>query len=400
MKKKEIMPLRPGDPTVLFVIDTLEIGGAEQSLLDNISRFHKIRPVVCHLYQGNMLKTSFEEKGIRVWSGGLRQKYGFPDACRQLGKVIRSERPGLIVAYLTRSEIAARITGRLYHVPVIGTFVSDLYSTAYNRSLSWRSRQGVAFFKWMNRLTARWCCGFIANSEAVRSAATRHLGISPARISVINRGRDGRLFTFRSRNVSGAKPARFLNIGRLVSVKGQQELILAFAAFSRQYPEDTLDIAGDGPCKQSLSALIREQGLENKVTLLGVRQDMPGLMDNYDCFVSASASEGFSGVVVEAMFGGLPVLAGDIPANREVIRHKETGFLFRSGSVLDMADALCWYRTHQAAANEWAYSAGKYARQHFELEKIASEMEIYLQMKLAGKNENTSSYSATPVARC
>src|SRR5215203_6558674 len=90
---------------VLFVIDTLQFGGAEQSLLENTSRFKQIDPVVCHLYTGELLQPRFAEKGIKVYSFNISKKYGFLEAYKKLKRVVEKEKPDLMVAYLTRSEI-------------------------------------------------------------------------------------------------------------------------------------------------------------------------------------------------------------------------------------------------------------------------------------------------------
>jgi hypothetical protein len=135
---------------VLFVIDTLQTGGAEQSLLANVIRFKNMQPVVCHLYAGDQLKQRFIDHGITVHSVGLKKKYGFPQAYKQLKAIVQKEQPDIIVAYLTRSELVARLAGRFMHIPVIGNFVSDLYSHAYNSTLSWKAKILVSFFKWAN----------------------------------------------------------------------------------------------------------------------------------------------------------------------------------------------------------------------------------------------------------
>ena len=153
---------------VLFVIDTLQTGGAEQSLLANVIRFKNMQPVVCHLYAGELLKPRFTEHGIKVHSIGLKKKYGFVQAYKQLKAIVQQEQPDIIVPYLTRSEIVARLVARFSHIPVIGTFVSELYSDTYNTALSAKAKMAVAFFRWANKSTARYCKGFVANSEVVK----------------------------------------------------------------------------------------------------------------------------------------------------------------------------------------------------------------------------------------
>src|SRR5688572_7394135 len=98
-----------GKKKILFVIDTLQLGGAEQSLLANSSRFVNTDSVICHLYPGEALKPRFIEHGKKVYSLNIRKKYGFIGAYQQLKKIVKEEKPDLIVAYLTRSEIVARL---------------------------------------------------------------------------------------------------------------------------------------------------------------------------------------------------------------------------------------------------------------------------------------------------
>jgi glycosyltransferase involved in cell wall biosynthesis len=365
-------------PKVLFIIDTLQTGGAEQSLLSNVIRFKNIQPVVVHLYAGDLLKPQFINNGIPVYSVALKKKYGFVQAYKQLKQIIQKEQPGLLVAYLTRSELVTRMAGRFTHIPVIGTFVSDLYSESYNKTLSLPAKAAVSFFKWANKTTARFCKGFVANSEVVKQSNARALGLAADKVEVINRGRDSKVFNFVVPQQASGKPLRFFNVGRLIPLKGQRDLILAFRDFLAVYENAVLHIAGDGPEKESLAALIKELGLQSNVFLLGNRSDVPQIINEYDCFVFPSHSEGFSGSIVEAMFAGLPVLASNIAVNKEVLTHLQTGYLFQKGSVQSITQALLWYKDNIAAANALAAKANEHARQNFELEKIAEKLENYL----------------------
>jgi glycosyltransferase involved in cell wall biosynthesis len=362
----------------LFVIDTLQTGGAEESLFNNLIRFKQIQPVVCHLYAGELLKPRFTAKGIQVYSIALQKKYGFVQAYKRLKEIVEKEQPQLLVAYLTRSELVTRMVGRFNHIPVIGTFVSDLYAESYNKTLSLPAKAAVSFFKWANKKTARFCKGFVANSEVVKASNSRALGIATDKVEVINRGRDSKVFRFVIPQHIPGKPLRFFNVGRLVPVKGQRDLILAFKEFLPSSDDAVLHIAGDGLAKESLSALIKELGLQNNVFLLGNRSDVPQIINEYDCFVFPSHSEGFSGAIVEAMFAGLPVLASDIAVNKEVLTHMQTGYLFEKGSVQSITQALLWYKDNIATANALAAKANEHARQNFELEKIAEKLETYL----------------------
>ncbi len=150
---QQSIPGSTGKLKILFVIDSLEQGGAEQSLLENLRCFTRIEPVVCHIYAGEFLKPLFLEAGIRVYSVGLNARYGFFKAYKALQSIVDKEWPDLMVAYLTRSELVARMVAKFNRILVVGTFVSDLYGAAYNRGLPLKARLGVRCFEALNRLT-------------------------------------------------------------------------------------------------------------------------------------------------------------------------------------------------------------------------------------------------------
>jgi glycosyltransferase involved in cell wall biosynthesis len=365
---------------VLFVIDTLQFGGAEQSLLENTSRFKQLHPVVCHLYTGEVLQPRFIEKGIKVYSFNISKKYGFLEAYKKLKKVVDEEKPDLMVGYLTRSEIVTRLIGKFNKIPVIGTFVNDLYCKSYNQHLSWKAKGIVSLFKYINKATSRICVGFVSNSEAIKNANAKHLSIKPEKIKVINRGRDS--YKFQKKNLDSQKPddnIRFLNVSRLFPVKGHKYMIMGFKKFLEKYPNASLSIVGDGPARDDLTRLIRENSLENNVFLLGSRNDVPALLSQYDCFVFPSLVEGFSGAIVEAMFAGVPILASDIPQNKEAIIHLETGYMFSKESADEVEKAMLWFQENKHTANALAIKAYGFAKENFELDKIVNKFEVYLE---------------------
>lgn len=365
---------------VLFVIDTLEVGGAEQSLLSNITRFRQIQPIVCHIYKGDSLKQRFVDNGITVYSLNIPGKYNFLQAYRQLVVIIRQEQPHLMVAYLTRSEIVTRCAGRFRHIPVVGTFVNDLYCKDYNRHLPFKAKMGVLFFKYINKWMSKSCVGFVANSIAIKEANVAQLRIHPAKVKVINRGRESKHILLKKEVApAGEKSMRFLNVSRLRPIKAQKLLIQAFKTFAGKYPNASLHIAGDGPLYEELIAMITHYGLHQQVQLLGERNDVACLLAEYDCFVFPSLVEGFSGAVVEAMFARLPVLASAISQNKEAIIHRQTGYLFETNSVQAIEEALFWFAENRAEASHMAEQAYRYAKENFELQHIAETFEAYLQ---------------------
>ncbi|HYH14210.1 MAG TPA: glycosyltransferase family 4 protein, partial [Flavisolibacter sp.] len=265
--------------------------------------------------------------------------------------------------------------------------VANLYAKKTHEHLSWLAKRKVWLFKQLNKITSQICVGFVANSQFIKEANAKHLSIKPQKIKVINRGRDSSLFTCKDFDLKrNDVTLRFVNVSRLVPVKGQLELIEGFRDFVEQFPYAELHIVGEGIMREKLEQAIKAYGLEEKVFLLGARKDVPALLASYDCFVFPSHMEGFSGALVEAMFAGLPVLASNIQQNKEAVTHMETGYLFEVGNVKAIKDAFLWFKDNEPAARGIAKRAHAFAKNRFELDNIAQEFEHYLHNTIVLQN--------------
>ncbi len=114
-----------------------------------------------------------------------------------------------------------------------------------------------------------------------------------------------------------------LGLGRLHEVKGFDTLIRALAGL----PEVYCVIAGEGPQRPQLEALVAELGLAARVRLPGWRRDTGALLKAADLFVSSSRHEPLGNMVLEAFSAATPVLAAAAEGPREVIRAGEDGVL-------------------------------------------------------------------------
>ena len=358
---------------VLYVIDTLETGGAERSLLEIASRLLHLTPVVCHLYQGETLKPKFETAGIKVISIDLKGSYQFIQAYKELKKVCLTEKPDLIVSALYRSEIISRVVARKLRIVQIGSLVSDSYSENKKSTFTFLGRLKFKIFYWINVLTAGLSAAYIANSESIKLSSSKALKIPLDKIHTIYRGRTVKANP--GTRQADAMPLKFLNVGRLIKGKGQSELIQAFAKFLQSNPESTLTIAGDGPYRPELEHLIVLNKLVNKVYLLGNIDNVSQLYIDHDCLVFPSHYEGFSGVLVEAMLHKIPVLASDIPMNLEAIVHNKTGYIFTVKNEDSILKAMEWFYTHRDNATVFAEEAYKEACRRFDSNVIVRQHE-------------------------
>lgn len=128
---------------------------------------------------------------------------------------------------------------------------------------------------------------------------------------------------------------------------GVDLLAKAFVKASKQAPNLRLLLAGEGPQAELIHEILRS--VSDRVHFPGwlSRKDLPGVYSAADLFVTPSHCDGSSISLLEALACGCPVLASDIPANREWVETGEAGELFRDGDVDSLVSQLL-----NMAANE------------------------------------------------
>jgi len=134
-----------------------------------------------------------------------------------------------------------------------------------------------------------------------------------------------------------SKVQRLITIGRLEPEKNHATLINAFSKLIKEYPDLTLRIYGEGTERARLETLIHSLGLEEKVRLPGIIQNIHEVLIKGDLFVFPSQYEGFPNALCEAMALGLPVVASNCSGNIDIVRDGFDGRLFPVGDV----DGLC-----------------------------------------------------------
>jgi glycosyltransferase involved in cell wall biosynthesis len=135
---------------------------------------------------------------------------------------------------------------------------------------------------------------------------------------------------------------RILAVGSLVHIKGFDLLISAFSAFIETNQNWELVIIGEGRERRLLEELVQELGLSNKVYFIGKVGNVSDWYEVADVFVLSSRSEGFPGVLVEAMASGLPVISFDCNTGpRDIITNDLNGILIKPESKTALKEAMC-----------------------------------------------------------
>lgn len=161
-----------------------------------------------------------------------------------------------------------------------------------------------------------WFCSYTVEN------AFKSLGvILPRRSRTIWNGCDVEALNQRARSVKRATKRPVIGmIARLNQIKDQSTLIRAMASLIKRGTDAELWLVGDGETRGALKSLARQLGIAEQVKLLGERADVAELLGQMDLFAfSTTADEGFGIALIEAMAAGVPVVASDVPACREVI---------------------------------------------------------------------------------
>ncbi|NMC50401.1 MAG: glycosyltransferase family 4 protein [Desulfovibrio sp.] len=183
----------------------------------------------------------------------------------------------------------------------------------------------------VRRAALRRARAVVANSRGLADLSER---TDPVPVTVIPNGVDAALYGSGPGREPGACPARLLFVGRLATQKNLDFLLTELAALRREAgPPFELHLAGGGPRERRLRELAHALGLNRHVVWHGHldRRRIIELYGESDILVFPSHAEGMPNVVLEAMAGGLPVLASDVMGTNELVVHGETGYLFAPG---------------------------------------------------------------------
>lgn len=145
--------------------------------------------------------------------------------------------------------------------------------------------------------------------------------------------------SFSSEKTSDFKRKRFISVGRLERAKGFDLLIDSFNIFSKKNKDWTLEIIGEGPERELLQNKIDKYNLNERIHLLGSKNNIKDFYTEASIYLSSSRWEGLPLVLIEAMECGLPIISFDYPAAKEIIKDRN-GILVRSSDIYSFSDNM------------------------------------------------------------
>lgn len=325
---------RPFSGRIALALESSGPGGAEQMVLRLAEQLRAAGrdPVVFTLRPGWMTERA-ARRGLAVRV--VPQRPGLdPGFVVRFARELRRAGCGVLHAHEFALGVYGGAAATLAGIPRLATLHGSAYGVA-------KRRRAIAW-----RVLMRLGMPVVPVSRALASALAPALGLEAERLPVVHNGvpvpaelPDRGAATRRAlrRQLGLPEDGRLLVcVGNLYPVKGHATLLRALPAL----PGARLAIAGRGAEESNLRALAAELGVANRLHLLGVVDGVDALLRAADLFVHPSRSEGLPLAVLEALAGGVPVVASRVGGIPEAVEDGRSGLLVPPGDPEALAAAI------------------------------------------------------------
>lgn len=350
---------------------TAPLGGGAEVLVQELFDRIPSEKIIAEVIYFN--KPDTYQAGVRqVGEFFLNTAYRSPIAVIKLRKHFRERLKGGVPLI-----VHAHLTWPFFFVAMASLFLPiDIIYTEHDTTNRKRSLRG---FRLVDRLFYSRYKHVICISDGVKTSLEKWLGKVDARkLVTIKNG--ARLYDYCNRDLPEGpdKKPELISVGSLTRKKGFATAISAIALMRDEISRYV--IVGEGPERKSLTNLIRNEGLEDKVMLVGWRSDVEFYYRKADIQLIPSHWEGFGLVAVEGMSTGLPVVASDVDGLREVVGNRSEAVEL----VKDFRNSAAWVvalrsgiRRFRSSPDEISRAARRQA-ERFGLQAMVDEYrEIY-----------------------
>jgi glycosyltransferase involved in cell wall biosynthesis len=279
-------------------------------------------------------------------------------AILELWRLCRRLKPSIVHLNSSKGIVVGAIAARLGRVPVR---VATVHGWPFKTETGLRRTVYTTATRLVRPLLTSVVC--VAESERVAGIAART--VRPAQAVVIPNG-------VSLPDVPADPSGRdVITVTRLRAPKDAATLVRAAAQVGDEL--DRMLVVGDGPERPQIERLARGLQVDDKIMLLGDRDDVPELLARSSVFVLATLSEAMPMAVLEAMAAGLPTVASDVGGIPELIVDGESGLRVPPGDDAALADALRLLLRDEDLRTRMGRAARDRARLHFGLDRTREQ---------------------------
>lgn len=332
--------------------------------------------VLNSLNRFNLAEIAFKTTG---WAPGLRRR-------------IAMIRPSLVHAHFGTDGLRVLPVAKAIGLPLIVTY-HGFDATASDEALTRSFPAARKYAKHRAKLMNSADC-FIAASKFIASKLVEQ-GFAADRIRQHYIGIDAEFF---SPDLSIVRSNLVLFVGRLVTLKGCEDLIRAMVDVQQAIPDTQMAVIGDGPLRQYLESMagealqkycflgtqspagVREWMKRAKVLCVPSKRDISG------------AEEGFGMVFAEAQAMGTPVVSYAIGGIPEAVCHGVTGLLAPEDDQKILAEHIIRLLSDESMRTKFANAARDHVLRNFDIRKQSAKLEDIYDEVLRSRREGSGAH--------
>ena len=369
------------------------IGGSYYSLLYLLEGLNKERYEPYVLFcQDNILIPKFKEVAEKVMVYDYEPFGSNPfNSWKVIPKFIKH----IVFKQLELHKIIHRVRPDLVHLNNTYAANHEWMLTCYLHKIKVvaHDRNSGTSTTWQTRLFVRFLDAIISVSETCMNFVTQQ-GLKPKRIRMVYNGLNLENFEIdRSQhdrmrireNLGIAQDSILVGmVGNICYLKGQLVFVKAIDLLINEFQENKRIqgiIIGNTPTgaaayEQEIRSFLKERKIDDKVRLLGYRQDIPQLLKAVDIFVHASVElDALPRVILEAMALEKPVIATNSGGASEIIEDWITGYLVPMNDQISMKNAIMRYVQEHKKAKAIGVAARKTVEVKFSVYQMVQGVE-------------------------
>ena len=221
----------------------------------------------------------------------------------------------------------------------------------------------------------------ITSGEAISEVVKSVPGVNPGNVKSVSAGVDFRRFDFKINGIKireelGVNPGQPLigKIGVIRGWKGYNYLLEAAPIILKKFADARFVFVGNGPGFEKTKSIAKSLGLEQKLTFLGHRDDIPEIMAGLDIQVLASfAGEGTPQVIPQAFAMKTPLVATRVGSIPEMLGQGKRGILVEPKNSVDLANGIINLIENPGIRNELAEKGYEFCRNELGVDRMIDE---------------------------
>lgn len=327
---------------IIFIIESFIVGGAEKMLIDIVNHLDSdlYDITVCSIYKYSVYP-NYERYFDKPFKEHIHYKYvinNHKHLCYRLSSYLLNRFPSLFYKIMIGDQydtVIAFYEGQPTHL--VGSANIKGKKIAWLHTLTEYSQKNKTDESLINeKYIYQAFDQIVAVSQAVLDSFQKTFNIPDIKTTVIYNSVDIAAINQRALEkitlpVQNEHPV-FISVGRIIQVKGYDRIIRVASLLKKAVFSFSWWILGGGSDYEveKLKTAIQNYNLQNNIILLGHISNPYTYMRHADCYVSASYIEGLSISLLDAMALHLPIIASDIPSNREALSQQQdvNGILF------------------------------------------------------------------------